>query len=152
MNASLLALVNGSFVPQGFSMTFDELICDWCSQLDSMIGLMVVFLLSFYVFRNIIVPLGVKGMLSALPVGFDMIFKPLVLRVSGYIDSFLETAALFSALFLFYVCYEQGLISRLGIAWVTFLGVCVTLSLIARGMVWFRNKKVGKGLNGDLND
>lgn len=108
-------------------ISFRELVSDLCRQLDHKILLMVMFIFSFYVFRNFLLWRGYAGFVSFVPEKFHNIFRVGAERL----ESFLDTASLFSVLFLVYLFYKQSAFTYGYWVWLLILVVIIFFSVLA---------------------
>lgn len=122
-NLSRLFL-NDSLVPQNFQLTVGQLVGDWCAQMDRKIMLGIVAILSLYVFRIFVVRKGARGWKSLLPSGYHDVVD----RCVEYFESFLDTAALISVLFVLWVFWAQQQLSSGMVIWLVILGVICVVS------------------------
>lgn len=123
------------YVRPGQTLEFSELVAEYCDQLDHKILLMLLAILSLYVVRVFLLYRGVKGLTLLFPVAARY-----VRWWADCLESFLDTASLFSSLFLLYLFYEQGMFSFGVRLWLFVLLVFVVLAGMSRVLEW-RNRR-----------
>jgi hypothetical protein len=131
--------VSDMYATPNFKLTIGQLVADWCGQLDSMILLVLMFMLTFYVVRVFVFPRSLQS-LKSLPLSF--LFGGLIKRLFERLESFLDTACLFGSLLMLYFFLKQKTITFGYKVWFFVLFGVVFLVVLVGFLEWMRGKNV----------
>lgn len=134
MATNLSSIPFDSAVPQNLVISFGDLVSDLCRQVDKKILIAIMLIFSFYVFRSFMLWRGYKGIIGFIPSQYHK----LILKGFERLESFLDTAALCSVLFLLYVFWRQQAFSFGFWLWLVILVFIMFVSVLAGVLDWVR--------------
>lgn len=123
------------------SFSVEEVLRDWCTQIDGKIVLCVMFILTFYIVSRGIAPFCLRG----FPLYVKTMFQP-------FVDKFVslnETLALGGSVVLVIFAHLQYGLSTGYWVWIGLLFMAVLGANYIRFVDWYRGRR-GKG--GDIRD
>lgn len=113
--------VDPSYLAGNTKIPVSELMMDWCTQIDTKIVLMVMFILTFWVLNNFIVKSLSEFLRREYPAFHNSIGEPVLDRFL----SITETFALMSALILVFLANIQYGLTGFYWVWLGFLALSV---------------------------
>jgi len=136
MSMNLSSVVGYNLSPLPFSKTCEfhavDIIKDTCEHLDDKVTMFVLFIFTFYVANNIMVPRILETFRR------HSMYDVLVTLTDKYI-SLNETIALGGSVFIFVIVWLQGMRTGFKVWGITLMGI-VVLTMIAEGIRWWRKR------------
>ena len=121
-------------------LSFSDLVADYCSQLDHKILIMFMIIFSLYVLRVFMLPRAYEHILNVMPGILKDMISPYFDKIIDRVISFLDTGALISMLFVFYLFYVQGQFTAGFRLWIAALFLIVFLTIVANVVDRFKKK------------
>lgn len=132
--------LSSPFIPPNQALSFSELVSDYCNQLDHKILIMFLIIFSLYVLRVFMLPRAYEQMLILLPGIVREMVNPYFDRIILGFISFLDTGALVSMLFIFYIFWKQAQFTTGLRLWLIGLFLIVLLCIVANVIDRFKGK------------